>query len=147
MVRSCAILFGFLFILSSPTGAAQTQLAEIENHLLEGGSYRLDQIFPGVREASMKEWPQEVKESIFLKLWQPGFSSFDKNDPSRFNRFPSPGYEFSGHIVRSMTARIDGQTMYIAVYFVIGGEIGRDQRFYEYYILDGEGELITSGRN
>lgn len=145
MLRSS--LLGLFIAFGSFAGASESELIQVENHLLEGGTYRLDEVFPAVQQAAIKEWPKQVRESMFLKLWQPGFSAgVDENDPSRFTRFPSPGYEFSGHIVRTMTASLDGRMVYIAIYFVIGGEIGRDQRFYEYYFLNEKGELLRSGR-
>lgn len=140
-------LLGLFILAGSFASAFESEFDKMENHLLEGGTYRLDEVFPNVTSSAMKEWPKEVRQSMYLKLWQPGFSAgVDENDPSRFTRFPSPGYEYSGHIVRTMIAEVEGQTVYIAIYFVIGGEIGRDQRFYEYYFLNEKGELFASGR-
>lgn len=138
----------FMNVLVGETQAdsvAHAHLDVFENHIQENG-YKLEEAFASIEKVNIKNWPQKVRQTIYVKLWenQAPFLE-DPRDLANFTRDFGIGVNYSGSIIRSFEINLDEEVLYLAIYLVYGGEYGREKSFLEYYFLSESGELLRTG--
>lgn len=144
------LMFGMLgSVQSVQAQSIDSELGAMEAYILDQGvsGYKLEEIFKNAQRVSIQTWPKEVRQSIYVRLWNNEAPFLeDPMDLSDFRRDFGINMNYSGSIIRSFQIKAGGEVAYLAIYLVYGGEYGNEQSFLEYYFLNESGTLLRSGR-
>ncbi|NCN41956.1 hypothetical protein GW916_11995 [bacterium] len=139
------ILSGLTFFLSLQVMGAEL-LEDIESALKTTGSSRVLLDFSEVEPLPVSQWPEELSKGVYAHLWQRN-SGFDGGYPIGSPPINNPDLRprYWGGIDGSYVIQ-DGLTLsYLVIYKVRLLDSVTNEEFYEYYLVDSEGELLKTG--
>jgi hypothetical protein len=150
-MKSLVVLSFLLFTQLSFAITSQVSIDEavqfVENQFVKN-NYKIDQESSAINLLFLKEWPEIPLLGLQLALMDEGYEVTDSDNLGALIDYvdPSGEYAVQGRIIRSLEITLSTGNLYAVVYYVFGGEWGREEDFRKFYIVDAKGQLLKSGQ-
>lgn len=148
MKLSKLMLAAFLLLSSISSFAIGPKLEDKVLDVLvafESGKYKVEQSISGVEMLYLDKWPTAPYDTL-EETFMNEFTWFDAGMVNVGYEDPSGEYGLRGRILRSLEVSVGAEKVYIAYYKLYGGEWGREEVLYYYYVMDEDGIMIDRGQ-
>lgn len=141
------LLFSQLSLAITPQASVDEAVQFIESQFTQK-NYKIDENNSAINLLFLKEWPENPLLGLHIALLDEGYEVTDSDNLGALIDYvdPSGEYAVQGRIVRSLEIKLNSETIYAVVYYVFGGEWGREEDFRKFYIVDAKGQLLKSGQ-
>ena len=148
-----SLLFAILLSLNTvcfalDTNSSVSEAVEYIENQFNSENYKIDESSNAIKLLFLKEWPEDALLGLQLAILDADYSISDSDQIGALIDYVDPTGEYwvRGQISRSLEVNLASEKIYAAVYYVFGGEWGREEDFRRYFIVDAKGNLLTSGQ-
>lgn len=136
------------FALAFDGSSTVDEVVSSVSNSLDNKNYKLENESKFAGVLFLEKWPEDALLGLQVAILDRNFEITDKNTLGVWIDYVDPSGEYSlrGSILRSYKISLNKESVYVAIYDAFGGEWGREENLYLYYIISEKGHLLKYGR-